>query len=321
MKKWLIMISIIAVSALAAIQITSYINDYVSSPQFCASCHEMRRNYDNYIINYSISNSPMISAHRSHGITCIQCHSGQNYAQTKGLLIKATVLYKMNPLLNYVFKANYSFNQTVNTSQFKEELKPNCIKCHNTSVVNVTQFNHSDITNTTTCWFCHSMHTPLTTTNFSIKIGIGAHRNKTCADCHGTSSDIQIPACMKCHTPHEKGAQWDNRVCLACHSDPHQPVRNATFAPGIPKERCAVCHPTVYYTLKVYNSKHNDLPTCVSCHPSHGAKKRCFECHINHPQKHNVVCSGCHLKVSGCTTCHTNPHAPKSGVTYFPLTK
>lgn len=314
MKKWLTIISIIAVSALTAMLITTYINGYVSSSQFCATCHETKYNYTNYIINYSYN------SHSSHGITCIQCHSG-NITQTKKLLIKAAIINEINPLLNHVFKNNYTFNQSFNPSLLKEELKPNCIKCHNISTIKVTRFNHSTATPATACWLCHAMHAGESTTNFSLKLGTGAHRNKTCADCHGTSSDIQIPACTKCHTTHEKGAVWDNGVCLGCHSDPHQPVRNATFAHGIPKERCAVCHETVYYTLKVYNSKHNDLPTCVSCHLSHGTKKRCVECHGNHPLRHQVGCSGCHGKVSGCTTCHTNPHAPKSLATYFPSIK
>jgi len=149
---------------------------------------------------------------------------------------------------------------------------------------------------------------------FLKKMGIGGHRNKTCEDCHGT--DFKIPACIQCHTPHDKNAAWKNSVCLACHNSPHVPNRNGSLSTDIPKENCAVCHSRVYGTLTFYNSKHNQLGSCANCHPVHREKKDCFGCHANGHTSHpfaNNNCNACHGKVE-CKDCHKEPHAPLMGL-------
>ncbi len=141
-------------------------------------------------------------------------------------------------------------------------------------------------------------------------MGAGGHRNETCEICHTTS--FQIPGCIQCHKTHIEGANWNNSACLACHNSPHIPVHNGVFEEGIPKINCGACHKGEYGTLEFYNSRHNQLGSCVNCHPSHGEKKKCIDCHVGGHRSHPFAennCAGCHGK-AGCKDCHTEPHAP-----------
>jgi hypothetical protein len=93
-------------------------------------------------------------------------------------------------------------------------------------------------------------------------------------------------------------------------------VRNGVFEESIPKVNCGACHKEVYDMLEFYNSKHNQLGSCVNCHPIHGENKKCFDCHVGDHRSHPFAsnnCAGCHGK-AGCMDCHREPHAPFMGV-------
>ncbi len=313
MKRWLILaFLLITASAYASSVVFSGLND----PLFCANCHT--DDYKNYTLPPINSDLP---AHKEKNITCIECHSShgaQSELAAKKFLINILLTNYSLSAINILYNSNFTFNQSVNISGFAI-LKASCIKCHNTKKISSLRFNHS---NTSYCGGCHIMHNENKTlekpdSSFWRRMGEGGHRNRTCGDCHGTDPRLleELPQCTKCHIPHLKGTQWDRSICLGCHNDPHLPVKKAVFSGTITKEMCAACHDAVYRTLTTYNSKHNNQPSCTSCHPKHGEAITCMECHSPHGPLHKgSECSSCHSYVDGCPNCHTNPHAPLNGL-------
>lgn len=314
MKKWLVLaILLIALSAYASSTILNTPND----PLFCADCHATE--YKNYLSPVNNSDLP---AHKENNITCIECHSPQGLQgnlAAKRVILNIIILNKTYPFINQLLASNTSFNESFYYSDISI-LKANCAKCHDTKKISSLEFNHS---NASKCENCHLLHkeynkSRIPEVSFWKRMGEGGHRNRTCGDCHGTDVTRlgELPQCTKCHTTHLKGAQWDRNVCLGCHNDPHLPVKNAVFKGTITKEMCATCHDNIYRILTVYDSKHNrNVPSCVNCHPKHKEASSCMSCHNPHGQFHpGSKCSSCHGYVKGCTDCHTNPHAPLSGL-------
>lgn len=293
MKKWIIVpIIVLIIAAYITIQGINILNEGYS----CINCHD---------INHQ--DSSFLQRHLNKNITCIDCHSGggsKGYVDARKELIDAIVIERSAPLLKSIIQ-NDSYNTNI------IHLKANCIKCH--SSVESKYYNH---TNLTDCNKCHPANGTIefSETGALQKMGTGGHRNKTCEDCH--SIDFKIPNCTDCHRPHTEMTQWGNDVCLDCHNSPHIPVRNGSFNTGIAKENCGVCHEDQYKTLAFYNSKHNELNSCVYCHPAHKDTKTCFGCHsgghTSHPFAQNN-CNACHGK-SSCNDCHKDPHAPLRGL-------
>lgn len=70
---------------------------------------------------------------------------------------------------------------------------------------------------------------------------------------------------------------------------------------------CVKCHSGVQGMVESKGAKHKTAITCMGCHKGHPpmvAKEKiipaCSECHAGKP----------HYAISGCNTCHSNPHAP-----------
>ncbi len=313
MKKWLI-------PALVIIAILAYTSstalDYLEKPVSCAGCHTAE--YGSYL---SPLNNSELPVHENNKITCIECHSSpgfQSTLETRKFLLKINLINYSLPAINTIFQVNSTLNETLDASGFAL-LKPNCIKCHDVKKIETRTPDHTIVPNCRNCHIFHKEPSKNIGTDFWKLMGEGGHRNLTCGACHG--NDVmqlsELPQCTKCHTPHLKGAQWDRSVCLGCHSDPHIPVKNTVFNGTPAKEACGACHNSVYQVLTVYNSKHNQLPSCASCHPKHGEKMACTTCHTTnaHDNFHpGTKCVSCHGLVTRCTDCHTNPHAPLKGL-------
>ncbi|MCZ7383537.1 MAG: hypothetical protein O8C63_02180 [Candidatus Methanoperedens sp.] len=310
MKKWLILaLLLVAFSAYAS----SVVLNGLENPLFCANCHASE--YKNYIT--SVNSSDV--AHKEKNITCIECHSTPGITSSlaaKNLLIKAQLVNYSLVAFNRLLSSNFTLNESINVSDFSI-LKANCTKCHDIKKIESLSFNHSNVSK---CEKCHPLHKDQKLIEGGLwrRMGEGGHKNLTCGNCHGTDTTRleELPQCTKCHIPHLKGAQWDRSICLGCHSDPHLPIKNAVFKGNITKEMCAACHENIYQTLTEYNSKHNYIvPACINCHPKHKIAINCRSCHMSHGISHSGSnCSSCHGYVKGCMDCHTNPHAPLSGL-------
>ncbi len=313
MKKWLIPVLVI-ITMLAYISSTAF--DDLEKPVSCAGCHTAE--YGSYL---SPINNSELPVHKNNKITCIECHSSPGFQsdfEIKKLLLKKHLINYSLPAINTIFQANSTLNETLDASELTF-LKPDCIKCHDVIKIETRNPDHTTVPNCRNCHIFHKEPAKNTSIGFWKLMGEGGHRNLTCSACHGT--DVMqlgaLPQCTKCHSPHLKGAQWDRSVCLGCHSDPHIPVKNAVFNNTPAKEACGACHNNVYQTLTVYASKHNWLSSCASCHPKHREKMECMTCHTTnrHIKFHpGAKCDSCHGKVTRCTDCHTNPHAPLKGL-------
>ena len=281
---------------------------YFSGPAVCIDCH-------GNVYNAAAKGS-ILPSHTNSSIICIDCHSGkgiQARIDALDVVASAKILEESKPVINQLFQTNFSYTNSFNATRFSSLIE-NCVKCHPAS--NLKGNMHA---NNTACGICHFAHTKQNI-NFEA-VGIQTHKNLKCTACHGTGTELQIPACTQCHETHVKGASWGNEVCLGCHKDAHVPTRSITFSGNEPKELCQGCHPNEYENLTTNGGKHNLLPSCTSCHPSHGAKMACLDCHgdttdefnVKHFPHHQNACTLCHRYVASCAACH-NPHNPFSGL-------
>lgn len=293
MKKWII-ISIFVL--IIAAYTSSREVDYLNNPSTCTNCHG-NKHQDNSLADMHLNKS----------IECIECHSGsgtKGYVDARKELIDIILLNRSGNILNIIF---YNYPNTSNLTH----LKANCTKCHLS--INSKYFNHTNKTNCTACHVINGSY-ELPETGLLEKMNAGGHRNKTCEDCH--SNNFRIPECVSCHTPHKENSGWNNSICLDCHNNPHIPILNGTYATTIGKDKCGACHEKVSQTLAFYNSKHNQLDSCVYCHPVHREKKKCFYCHVQDHNSHPFAennCNACHTKAQ-CNDCHIDPHAPLRGL-------
>ncbi len=187
--------------------------------------------------------------------------------------------------------------------------------------------------------FCSKCHTKEIT---AIESAGGAHNTDiSCTDCHSghkPRSFENIPHCNQCHTdaPH-----YNQRQCLNCHRDPHQPLQ--IKLPKKAHTECLACHerqgeellqPSYHGQLVCTDchDKHGFLPDCMSCHNSHSAdmtEEHCKSCHAPHKplelayskEVPTLLCSPCHNEATdqirdtkrkhgelNCAECHFDRH-------------
>lgn len=121
----------------------------------------------------------------------------------------------------------------------------------------------------------------------------GLHQTAvTCLDCHTEHppwGEEVIPQCSMCHegTPH-----YELENCLACHSNPHEPL--ALHLADDVKEPCLTCHDGPGEDFKNYESAHAEQ-SCTFCHDVHRRIPDCSECHDPHAEGQMTSdCLGCH---------------------------
>ncbi len=269
------------------------LNNKLYDSEFCSSCHEMQPYYFSYL---NPQNGSII---KDHELKCIQCHSGRNIDDAKKQLV--------------VEIFSYDFNISGNFS--RQELKPDCLKCHIPESPVHINLNNS------TCIDCHWAHTQnisSNTTNRSLPY-LGPHMEKKCQFCHGMN--FEIPRCINCHSGHGD-QKLENDQCLSCHSDPHVPkipgiLKNNTviFKGDLPFSVCKPCHEEQYSNLTNIPTLHTEMGTCTKCHQWHGEIPKCNKCHpgmmnLRHPKTFD--CKTCHIAIRPmlvtCEDCHGRTH-------------
>lgn len=269
------------------------INEALDAPATCSGCHEM----DMYVTTYLVPvNGSVIAEHRSD---CFGCHSNTSRQRAKNAVLKEIGISTLNKITGNNFNTERS------------DFAVNCLKCHV-----LKGYSHLNITSNAGCGDCHWAHTPTSSAFNPYLIPSGPHRNQTCSNCHG--KDFKIPRCINCHTGHG-GQKLENSLCLACHTDPHLPIKpgilpgnTVNFTKDMPFSLCAPCHEKQYYDLNISRSRHLDMQTCTLCHDSHGKRPRCSQCHpdlIVHGHT-TLQCNDCHGRISGlqCKLCHGVTH-------------
>jgi hypothetical protein len=179
-----------------------------------------------------------------------------------------------------------AFSQQPATAQERPPLTiDDCLKCHPKQPVTIASSGGKHST-AVTCLDCHVEHKP-----------------------EGTDT---IPQCSNCHEG-ESHFQLEN--CLACHSDPHQPL-NLVLTGDITGP-CLTCHDQQGQEFKDFPSMHAEQ-SCTFCHEVHGKIPDCAQCHEPHvADQVTADCLGCHqahhpLQIvpsdetpnSACGACH-----------------
>ena len=130
----------------------------------------------------------------------------------------------------------------------------------------------------------------------------GAHRQSSCASCHGRDSDDQPLGKVDTHFP----GDW--KLCSTCHADPHDGAFDRPeFKPKIfDRADCHRCHGT--------NSFRDLLPGAFdhgywTGFPLRGAhlEADCTSCHAKETPSAESIRLGT-TAGSACTDCHTDPH-------------
>src|SRR5574341_450028 len=284
----LLSVLIILIIILLAVVVPSF-NIYkdLEDPEICRQCHEM--NY--YVSSYLTPEKGSVIA--NHRLTCIDCHSStdrnaaKDAAQTE---VKIAALAKMTGIW---------------LDADRSALAVNCTQCHQQDS---EHFNIAD-----NCRNCHWAHkSPMVKTDSIFLIPSGPHKGQSCQNCHGTA--FRIPRCIECHKGHGE-KKFENKLCLACHADPHLPIKpgilpgnTVRFNGSLPFEACSPCHENEYFEVTNSSSRHTQMETCTRCHPSHGEKPRCRNCHgMAMDQHQGFGCGSCHLDNSYkiiCQDCH-----------------
>jgi hypothetical protein len=121
----------------------------------------------------------------------------------------------------------------------------------------------------------------------------GKHRTEvSCLDCHEEHppwGEESIPECSMCH---EGESHFELENCLACHSNPHEPL--ALHLADDIREPCLTCHEGPGQDFAAYESAHAEQ-SCTFCHDVHGRVPDCAECHEPHvAEQLTSDCLGCH---------------------------
>lgn len=198
------------------------------------------------------------------------------------------------------------------------EISGRCANCH----VDVSHTLHIDVAEDgPVCTACHSSHTG------EAFHADQASLYSACGTCHEASHPTHAAAaadltCTTCHTaggpPADDPASRTTQACGVCHDDIH-PTHAEVDAAGSPScldchdfrldspmdsagpatsARCAECHEDALsdfamggHAAGLDDDPNTDLPTCLTCHPSHmapgeersqlrlAATVRCIECH------------------------------------------
>ncbi len=281
---------------------------YMENPNVCSKCHAMEPFYKSYS---DPEDYILIQTHKNEGITCIDCHSPSGRENWDK--VRTTILKKM---VSYV----YIGNVTADTSM----LKPDCTKCHDIDTTfSVTEINpHGGVQSCEVS--CHLVHEDLILGDFvemdcaecHVEPDVGGkHANVDCVGCHPTHG--RIPSCTGCHALHDgSNLRVENSECLECHGGSAHTIAVGTYdaSSTISTATCGACHDEQY--LKLGNSMHGNMGTCVGCHSSHGKINPCLDCHYsNHMGAHSLLdeCLACHNVGGGihkaCTDCHIqDPH-------------
>ena len=178
--------------------------------------------------------------------------------------------------------------------------KENCLGCHRQIAerLRVNKGYHAKNNRTSKCNDCHREHlgrsheiTPLDKRSFNHRDTgwplVGSHEKVTCRECHSakrskTNRDSYLGAssqCRACHgTYHGNAAKTDLGRCDRCHSSYDWKKLNASMGFNHQKE-----------TLFPLTGKHKQA--------------ECDKCHLGKRQFGPIA-------VSGCVTCHQDPHPP-----------
>ncbi|MFQ6051891.1 MAG: hypothetical protein ACE5K4_09385 [Candidatus Hydrothermarchaeota archaeon] len=178
--------------------------------------------------------------------------------------------------------------------------------------------------------FCYGCHDVAHSIHADVWIG--------CSDCHGFLPSVEIPECVKCHSPpiHEIHERPARENCTTCHGDVtelHVKVGEVICArchgadvAKIHGGACAICHQSPPEIVKP--TVEEDKIICQACHADNllrihheiaKGNELCYKCHgtvhyihakkrLEKEGKKGPTCENCHgtieITIPECTKCH-----------------
>ena len=273
---------------------------YQGLPRDCLSCHQQQ---------WAATTNPP-HAQAGFPTNCTQCHSLSTWQGASFTHIASF------PLTNG--HAGRSCNDC-HSSGVYQGLPNTCVSCHQGTVNQVTNPNHTAAGFGPNCTQCHST-SHWTNANYTHPASFPltqGHAGRTCNDCHGTGVYHGLPTtCISCHQqaynqstnpPHAQAGFPTN--CTQCHSLSTWQGASFTHIASFPLTNghagrsCNDCHSSGVY---------QGLPnTCVSCHQGT----------VNQVTNPNHTAAGFG---PNCTQCHSTSHWTNANYTHpasFPLTQ
>lgn len=274
---------------------------YSSRPQFCGSCHIMKKYYDSW----------KQDKHSEENVTCVECHypPGEKHAlksKFKGLGQLFTYLGTGTNVVRTPAKVS-DLSCTTSNCHPDEKFMDKKIKfTEKISYVHATHKNKTIEGQALHCDTCHQHVTP--EKHFEVPRMI-------CYLCHfkETKFNEGRSKCTLCHLLPEKPIQKQKKegdqeekpvthkyleeVKVACPSCHYELVQGSG---GIKKEDCFNCHEYSQEMLKKADDK-------KAMHTEHVAAQNanCFDCHM--PIEHKEI-SRFDAAMQNCTACHPEPH-------------
>ncbi|MFC1566102.1 hypothetical protein ACFL4B_04090, partial [Candidatus Neomarinimicrobiota bacterium] len=223
-----------------------------------------------------------------------------------------------------------------------QNINSDCVSCHQSEYVSVSDPNHQVLGFSTVCEECHTTNPGWTPVNIDHSVFyplIGGHSlvQNDCSNCHANGYNNTTDQCFSCHKGDFNTITNPNHQVLGFSTDCEEchttnpgwtpvTIDHSIFFPllgghNLVKDDCTRCHSSGYT---------NTSTNCVDCHladyngttdPDHSSAQfpqDCDQCHTTDPDwspstfDHDgfyfPIFSGDHRnKWDNCSTCHFNP--------------
>jgi len=295
----LTVLAVVVVVVVAGVFSAEY---YTSQPQFCGSCHIMKKHYDQWSKD----------KHAAKNVKCVDCHYAPGEKMTPHAKFKG-----LGQLFSYLATKDEIVQKKAKVPDFS------CIasKCH----PQTDEFLNKKVEFTKKITYVHKSH-------FDKQVeGQSLH----CDTCHqhiSPEKHFEVPK-MICYLCHFKNAKFNEgrSKCSSCHEIPDKPLNKIEEGAEPPKK--LISHKTLEESKVSCESCHYQIiqgkggikkEGCFDCHDysaemlkqgedrklmheSHVASQEahCFECHM--PIEHKEI-EFMDIARKNCSSCHPDHH-------------
>lgn len=298
-KAVLVVLAVIAVIAVSGIIGAEY---YTSRPQFCGSCHIMKKHYDQW----------KKDKHAKENVACVDCHYAPGEKMTPHAKFKG---------LGQLFSYLATKDEIVQKKAKVPDFSCTASSCHPQN----EEFLNKNIKFTEKIGYKHKTHFDKTIEGQTLH----------CDTCHqhiSPEKHFEVPkvACYLCHFKNVKFNEGRGK-CASCHEIPDKALQQLEEGAEPPKK--IITHKTLEDSKVACESCHYQLiqgegdikkEGCFNCHDyseemlkKAGDKKLMHESHVASQEAH---CFECHTPIAhkeiphfeaarrNCKTCHPDHH-------------